>query len=81
MSIRRFAAYFFAISAGSTVAFASTLMGQPAPAEATEAETLSASSAEHAEHTVWLFPTPPGQSRHRPAAKITQVALGESRGR
>ena len=31
MSARRFAAYFFAIAAGSTFAFASTLRGQPAP--------------------------------------------------
>ncbi len=30
MSSRRFAAYFFAIAAGSTFAFASTLRGQPA---------------------------------------------------
>lgn len=33
MSTRRFAAYFFAISAGSTVAFASSLMGRPVPQE------------------------------------------------
>lgn len=30
MSSRRFAAYFFAVAAGSTVAFAPTLRGQPA---------------------------------------------------
>jgi len=31
MSTRRFVAYFLAVSAGSTVAFTSTLSGQPAP--------------------------------------------------
>ena len=34
MSTRRFVAYFLAVSAGSTVAFAPTLMGQPAPQDA-----------------------------------------------
>ena len=31
MSARRFVAYFFAIAAGSTFTFASTLRGQPVP--------------------------------------------------
>lgn len=38
MSIRRFVAYFLAIVAGSTFAFASTLRGQPAPTEAPTSE-------------------------------------------
>ncbi len=72
MSMRRFVAYFLAVSAGSTVVFASTLMGRPAPTEATATEALSASSLEQSAR---LSPALRNQSRHKPAAKIAQVAL------
>ncbi len=38
MSVRRFVAYFLAIVAGSTFAFASTLRGQPTPTEESTSE-------------------------------------------
>ncbi len=45
MSTRRFSAYFFAIAAGSTFAFASTLWGQPAPQGASTQEVAAQEAA------------------------------------
>ena len=88
MSIRRFAAYFFAIAAGSTVAFASSLMGQPAPADA------AMTGAAMTEKGMILTPTDAGldvlppatvrmfqqhwdRSRHKSAPEIAQIALAK----
>lgn len=68
MSMRRFVAYFFAVSAGSTVAFASMLMGPPALPE------MSASDVSPA-FTLSL-PAPAAlPPSHRRPAKISQAAL------
>ena len=68
MPVRRFVAYFFAISAGSTVVFASTLMGPPAPPDTpapADAPALAAS----------LPPPAPRLRSYRRPVKIAQVAL------
>lgn len=67
MSMRRFVTYFLAVSAGSTVAFASTLMGQSAPPE------MPASVVPPALTASLLTPAPSLPSHQRPA-KILQVA-------
>ena len=72
MSVRRFVAYFLALSAGSTVAFASTLMGQPAPPEAALAGAMSEPAPEQ---TTRLLQAMRRHPRRKPAAKIAQVAL------
>ncbi len=86
MSMRRFAAYFFAIAAGSTVAFASTLVVQPAPADTTvtgaatmgEGMVLTPTDAgldALPPATVRAFRQHWERTRHKSAPRFTQVAL------
>jgi len=72
MSMRRFVAYFLAVSAGSTVAFASVLMAPPAPPEAATTEAMSMDAAER---TAWMFQGMHDHPRHKPSARITQTVL------
>ena len=71
MSMRRFAAYFFAITASSIMAFASTLMAPLAPTEAAMNEAQSASLQEH---DARLLQARLYRPHGRPAPKIAQVA-------
>ncbi len=81
MSTRRFVAYFLAVSAGSTVAFASTLMGQPAPQEAAMRETGMVLTAPDAgvdaltPETTRLPQASPRYPRPPLASKTAQMAL------
>lgn len=72
MSMRRFAAYFFAITASSIIAFASTLMAPLAPTEAAVNETQSASLPEP---DARLLQARLNRPHGKPTAKTTQVAL------
>lgn len=72
MSMRRFAAYFFAITASSIMAFASTLMAPLAPTEAAMNEAQSASLQEH---DARLLQARLYRPHGKPTAKTTQVAL------
>ena len=72
MSMRRFAAYFFAITASSIMAFASTLM---APLDPTEAAMNEAQSASLQEHDARLLQARLYRPHGKPTAKTTQVAL------
>lgn len=68
MSMRRFVAYFFAVSAGSTVAFASTLMGQPTPPDMPASDVSPSVTASLPSPTPHLPP-------HRRPVRVAQVAL------
>jgi|GEM_PF-2608050 len=72
MSMRRFAAYFFAITASSIMAFASTLIAPLAPTEAAMNEAQSASLQEH---DARLLQARLYRPHGKPTAKTTQVAL------
>lgn len=78
MSVRRFLAYFLAVTAGSTVVFASFLS---APGKIAEEMALQAAredippSPEGARMLQYLRERP----RHRTAAKPPQIALAEYR--
>ena len=72
MSTRRFVAYFLAISAGSTVAFASTLIGRPMPPElmAEQSETPASRAAISAALDAIRH-----RRHHKHPAKIAEVAM------
>lgn len=71
MSMRRFAAYFFAITASSIMAFASTLMAPPALTEAAMNEVQSASLSEP---DARMLQARMHRPHGKPAPKIAQVA-------
>jgi len=76
MSFRRFAAYFFAISAGSTVLFAPTLRGQPAPPVRDAEVVLTPADAGLdvlPPDTVCAFQTMWDRHHHRPVSRAAQA--------
>jgi len=78
MSLRRFVAYFFAVSAVSTVAFASSLMGQAPPPESAQSAGVNAGmDAAAPDQANRLYRAMQGRPRHKPAAKTAQVALAQ----
>lgn len=76
MSFRRFAAYFFAVAAGSTVAFAPVLRGQPAPPAVRDAETIRTAADDGADvlppETVRLYRMMRNRHHHRPDLKAAR---------
>lgn len=77
MSVRRFAAYFLAVSAVSTIAFASSFMGQtPAPGAGQSAD-LDAPAPDQPDQVERLLQAVQSRSRHKHAGKPFQVALAQ----
>lgn len=76
MSFRRFAAYFFAVAAGSTVVFAPILRGQPAPPATRDGWTVRTAADDGADElpaeTVRLSRMMRNHRHHRPGLKAAR---------
>lgn len=71
MSIRLFAGYFFVLSTCSTIAFASCLMGRPAPQQTVESPVIQRPLPTQGKRALPLF------QHHPPAPKATLVACAQ----
>ncbi len=76
MSFRRFAAYFFAVAAGSTFAFAPILRGQPAPPAARDEALVRTAADDGADAlppgTVRMYQAFRDRHHHRPDLKAAR---------